>query len=85
MSTIVYRISVVLGAILANVPVGTNLGLFWLLWALISGRFLLGSDIHAMLALYSCFGQIVVANEILDGADMIGEGLGKRQCTAYQT
>ncbi len=44
-----------------------------------------GSDIHVMLALYSCFGQIVVANEILDGADMIGEGLGKRPCTAYQT
>ena len=41
MSTIVYRISVCLGAILADVPVGTNLGLFWLLWALISGRFLL--------------------------------------------
>lgn len=41
MSIIVYRISVLLGAILADVPVGTNLGLFWLLWALISGRFLL--------------------------------------------
>jgi hypothetical protein len=41
MSTIVYRIAVLLGAILADVPVGTNLGLFWLLWALISGRFLL--------------------------------------------
>src|SRR6266705_3833460 len=41
MSTIVYRISVLLGAILADVPIGTNLGLFWLLWALISGRFLL--------------------------------------------
>src|SRR2546425_1277535 len=41
MSTIVYRISVLLGAILADVPVGTNLGLFWLFWALISGRFLL--------------------------------------------
>ena len=40
MSTIVYRISALLGAILADVPVGTNLGLFWLLWALISGRFL---------------------------------------------
>jgi hypothetical protein len=40
MSTIVYRISVLLGVILADVPVGTNLGLFWLLWALISGRFL---------------------------------------------
>ena len=41
MSTIVDRISVLLGTILADVPVGTNLGLFWLLWALISGRFLL--------------------------------------------
>src|SRR5262249_47633080 len=41
MSTIVSRISVLLGAILADVPVGTNLGVFWLLWALISGRFLL--------------------------------------------
>jgi hypothetical protein len=41
MSTIVYRISVLLGAILADVPVGTNLGLFWLLWTLLSGRFLL--------------------------------------------
>src|SRR5215475_13210787 len=41
MSTVVYRISVLLGAILADVLVGTNLGLFWLLWALISGRFLL--------------------------------------------
>ena len=41
MSTIVSRISVLLSAILADVPVGTNLGLFWLLWALISGRFLL--------------------------------------------
>ncbi|SRR5216683_1059785 len=41
MSTIVYRISVLLGVILAEVPVGTNLGLFWLRWALISSRFLL--------------------------------------------
>jgi hypothetical protein len=40
MSTIVYRISVLLRTILAEVPVGTNLGLFWLLWALLSGRFL---------------------------------------------
>jgi hypothetical protein len=33
--------SVLLDRILATVPVGTNLGLFWLLWALVSGRFLL--------------------------------------------
>src|SRR5262249_21350913 len=41
MPTLVYRISVLLGVILAEVPVGTNLALFWLLWALLSGRFLL--------------------------------------------
>jgi len=41
MSTLVYRISVLLGVRVADVPVGTNLALFWLLWALISGRFLL--------------------------------------------
>src|SRR2546423_2671943 len=41
MSTIVYRISLLLGAIFSDVPVGTNLGLFWLLWPRISGRFLL--------------------------------------------
>jgi hypothetical protein len=41
MSPIVYRISVLLGVRLAEVPVGTNLALFWLLWALLSGRFLL--------------------------------------------
>src|SRR5947209_11740015 len=41
MSTIVYRISVLLSAILAAVPVGTNLGVLWALWALISGRVLL--------------------------------------------
>jgi hypothetical protein len=41
MSTIVTRIAILLGVILADVPVGTNLGLFWLLWALVSGRFLL--------------------------------------------
>ena len=38
LSTIVYRISVLLRAIVAEVPVGTTLGLFWLLCALISGR-----------------------------------------------
>jgi hypothetical protein len=41
MSPIVYRISVLLGVLLAEVPVGTNLALLWLLWALLSGRFLL--------------------------------------------
>ena len=40
MSPRVYRMSLLLGVILADVPVGTNLGLFWLLWALLSGRFL---------------------------------------------
>lgn len=41
MSMTVSRMSVLLGALLADVPIGTNLGLFWLLWALLSGRFLL--------------------------------------------
>jgi hypothetical protein len=41
MSTIVYRIAVLLSAIVADVPVGPNRGLCWLLWALLSGRFLL--------------------------------------------
>jgi hypothetical protein len=41
MSTIVDRIAVLLGVLFAEVPVGTNLGLCWLLWALLSGRFLL--------------------------------------------
>ena len=41
MSTIVYRISVLWGTLVADGPGGTHLGLFWLLWALISGRFLL--------------------------------------------
>jgi hypothetical protein len=41
MSPIVYRISVLLGVLLAEVPVGTNLALFWLLWARLSGRCLL--------------------------------------------
>src|SRR6266852_8006783 len=41
MSTRVSRIAILLGAIVADVPVGTHLGLFWLLWALLAGRFLL--------------------------------------------
>src|SRR5260370_21981515 len=40
MSEIVYRICRILSQILRCVPVGTNLGLFCLLWALLSGRFL---------------------------------------------
>ena len=53
MSPIVYRISVLLGALLVEVPVGTNLALFWLLWALISGQFLVsrGAVFPALAAL----------------------------------
>jgi hypothetical protein len=40
MSFIVYRINAVLSHLLADVPVGTNLGLFHLLWMLLSGRLL---------------------------------------------
>jgi len=40
MSDICYEIVALLCQILAGVPVGTNLGLFHLFWALLSGRFL---------------------------------------------
>jgi hypothetical protein len=40
MSQLVYRITTLLGQILKPVPLGTNLGLFQLLFALVSGRFL---------------------------------------------
>jgi hypothetical protein len=40
MSKIVYRISTLLCQVLADVPIGTNLGLFYLLLALLSGRLL---------------------------------------------
>jgi hypothetical protein len=40
MSTIVYRITCLLAQVLADVPLGTNLGIFHLLFALLSGRFL---------------------------------------------
>lgn len=41
MPTIVYRISELLCQLLKEVCVGTNLGLFHLLWTLLSGRFLM--------------------------------------------
>ena len=40
MSSLVYRICTLLTQVLADVPVGTNLGLLHLLIALMSGRFL---------------------------------------------
>src|SRR6266446_1888999 len=54
-------------------------------WGIAMSHWYQGSDIHVMLALYSGFGQVIVANEILDRADMVGECLGKRQRTAHQT
>src|SRR4030095_10312367 len=44
-----------------------------------------GSDIHLMLALCCRSRQVVMANEELNGTDMVGELLGKRQRRAYQT
>jgi hypothetical protein len=41
MSTLGDRMAVLVGLIVAEVPVGTNLGRFWLLWARLSGRLLL--------------------------------------------
>src|SRR5215475_3372324 len=40
MSSILYRINHVLSCVVADVPLGTNLGLFYLLWTLLSGRLL---------------------------------------------
>ena len=40
MSAILYRINGVLSRMVAGVPIGTNLGLFHLLWMLLSGRLL---------------------------------------------
>ena len=40
MSAPVYRISTMLSSVLREVPVGTNLGLFHLLWTLLTGRLL---------------------------------------------
>jgi hypothetical protein len=40
MSATVYRITTMLSSVLHGVPVGTNLGLFHLLWTLLSGRLL---------------------------------------------
>ncbi|MGE3540644.1 MAG: hypothetical protein AB7N91_24790 [Candidatus Tectimicrobiota bacterium] len=40
MSSILYRINGFLSHVVADVPMGTNLGLFHLLWMLLSGRLL---------------------------------------------
>ena len=53
MSPIVYRMNNVLSRVVQHVPVGTNLGLFHLLWMLLSGRLLLsrGAVIPGLAAL----------------------------------
>ena len=53
MSPIVYRMNSVLSHVVQRVPVGTNLGLFHLLWTLLSGRLLLsrGAVIPGLAAL----------------------------------
>ncbi len=40
MSSILYRINSFLSRVVADIPIGTNLGLFRLLWILLSGRLL---------------------------------------------
>src|SRR5262249_31593582 len=40
MAALLYRINDVLSRVVSHVPVGTNLGLFHLLWTLLSGRLL---------------------------------------------
>ena len=41
MSVLVYRIGLLLQQLFGKAPVGTNLALYYLLWSLVSGRFLL--------------------------------------------
>ena len=59
MSSLLYRINNILSRVVAGVPLGTNLGLFHLLWMLLSGRLLLsrgafrGSPISALLKMPS--------------------------------
>jgi hypothetical protein len=43
-----------------------------------------GSDIHVMLTLRRLSHQVIVANKQLDGTNVIGEFLGKRQRGAHQ-
>ena len=40
MSSLIYRINAFSSRVVSRVPIGTNLGLFHLLWMLLSGRFL---------------------------------------------
>jgi len=40
MPSLIYRINTFLSRVVSRVPVGTNLGLFHLLWMLLSGRLL---------------------------------------------
>jgi hypothetical protein len=49
------------------------------------GGLLVGSALHVMLALRRRFCQVVVANEIFDGANVVGQFFGKRQRTAHQS
>jgi hypothetical protein len=48
-------------------------------------RTIRGSAIHVMLALRRSSRQVVVADEELDGTDMVREFLGKRQRLTHQT
>src|SRR5258708_5772701 len=52
MPALVYRITEVLSALLSDLPLGTNLGLFHILWTLLSGRLLQtrGAQIPALAA-----------------------------------
>jgi hypothetical protein len=47
-------------------------------------RHMMGSALHVMPALCRCSRQVVVADEELDGPDMVGELLGKGQRVADQ-
>ncbi len=58
MPNIVYRINTLLTIVLRRVPLGTNLGLISLLWALLSGRLL-----HSRGALFPALADLGLTDE----------------------
>ena len=97
MSEIVYRTCRILSQILRSVPVGTNLGLFSLLWALLSGRFLMSrgavcpalsdlglSDVAVRRSVAAlCYGKWQIADLLTDWKRVV-EAEGRFRAHVYE-
>jgi hypothetical protein len=59
MPSLLYRINYLLSRVVSNVPVGTNLGLFHILWMLLSGRLLQSRG--AIILAFAAFGLAAAA------------------------